>query len=1850
MKKPILSLLACWLSLQVAVPLGRAQQPGGLDPSFAPAKVDVAVQQIVACPGGRALVAGRFTTVNDTPVGPVVQLKADGTLDPDFANNNRSYLPAGDTKVNSIVVATDAFDRTYVAITSTPSFNGTLVRLYANGALDTGFHATIDGAPNAMVAQPNGQVIIAGSFSTLNGVTVQGNVARLKEDGSTDTTFDPGPRPGVPTPAFTFIYNLALQADGKLIVGGGLFPSFNAGLARLNSDGSTDATFALSNIPGLTFQDLLLLPGGDLLATYNTPTFDGQPYAYAARIKTHTADGTDGQLDPAFQPGNALPTFPRKTVVQTDGKLVFNLGGSIVRLDPDGSADRAFTFGAPSNTVLGVVYAQTTDGNLLAAGTLYVGGQYLEGVARLFGSVSGGATTVNVVVPGTANPWLARDGSTDAADTVPSQAPVRVVDLALNAGATLSFTADGAVDNAGSLPTGTPDGGSPFTHESENGVSGITAPLNGLVGVFIDDAAAGNVATPPDPLDFSTDASRDYLTLSPALGQMFFIGDGKTSGGAVQQVTVPAGARHLVLGSVDGFGWYNNTGAFAVTITPGDGGGNNNGGLNVPGTANLWLAGQDYSVFASNGADKAPGQSPVQIPNLTLDPNKGLTFDVTGNVTTGGTVQQEPDGGDFVTHAAENGVSGVKTHLGALIGVFVGDDAPSASARPNDLDYTLGAGVSANSYSPRLQQAFFIGNGEDTLTRTQTFYPPEGATRLFLGVMDNTVFNNNGGAFQVNVTTSAVDPSDLRVGENVTSSSTPGGNGSFALIGDVLTYTFTVRNFSQTALKNVSIRDALPSYIDPARTVVGDGFINDNAVVWSVGDLAPGATATRTLQVTLTKAAPLGLHYTNKGYTATADGFPNVTGRDFPDTLIESAVSVKITNNTATARPGGTVRFIYDLTNTTPTKFKKLTLTVPFLQGLYFSKAYFADSSGNAKPVDATGKLTARYDQPSNSAVFTLNALKGGDEVFLVLEATVALDFDPKGLVNLPGAQIVISKYTDGQPITLALDDSANALSGLPAEAPPKLAFGKSIVTGDIVTLLLAANPASATLLNSITLKPYLDLNPNQKNVQKIGAFTNLALLTSDQKELIFNPFIGSDTDADTGATVTTVAAPGAKPPNPFVTFALVYTNTGAGTAREVVISDSVPKGLEIDRDSFFVNGVATLASAIQFNNDGSFALTAKNIKPNKGGLIFYRAKVLVPTPPPDGVDLGGYIEPTSAQLSIAYLGSEVIAPAPEKILLTGPVHASISSTQTGDTATGGNVTYTMLYRNDGGQTITDFRVVSPVPPGGAFQSAQLLGVDQQPRMPNTAKSESLTKPAVGATSGLMVFHLGKVKPRGFGLVQVVYQMTSAVLQQSTQALVHQPYIAATGGLPVANHLPGDAPLHRQLRRIVTRDAGDTSIGAADSADTTHPADNPNGPHLGMTVSCFQSVVASDTIGYTVTAISLGNTNLSIPFIPYPYDPFVFFSVPVPDGTDYVGITGGIVGPADVTAKPFTDTSGRKYITGQFPALPNKGASWVTVSFRANGAASTTVLNPDIVLYDPLSATVLHSGPIVTTVVTPNDFFNIQRLVLLNTLNAPKTTTFTGPGFQQRVDQLNSKSRFTAVINAGYMALENGVLVIPTAEGNIVAQGGGNLVNTNGSNIVAQGGGNIVAQGGGNVVAQGGGNIIAQGGGNLISIKNIVNDQGQLIGQDGNGFTVANIFAGIVAQGGGNLQALHCASIVAQGGGNLQSVGVGVISRDGAGFAASADRVLAASAVELATGQSKLSGDVFRTSSGDATLMSGGFVGAAGAGGIKIDGLIRGTKGSSFINNTSAVGGVVRAGSGIIGENSSGIVAQGGGN
>ena len=94
-----------------------------------------------------------------------------------------------------------------------------------------------------MLVQPDRKIVVAGNA---NGSAMM-TVTRLMPNGAPDTTFDGD---GTATIDFGSTADLAagvvLQPDGKIVVGGYTQASEDVAVARLNTNGSPDATFGVA--------------------------------------------------------------------------------------------------------------------------------------------------------------------------------------------------------------------------------------------------------------------------------------------------------------------------------------------------------------------------------------------------------------------------------------------------------------------------------------------------------------------------------------------------------------------------------------------------------------------------------------------------------------------------------------------------------------------------------------------------------------------------------------------------------------------------------------------------------------------------------------------------------------------------------------------------------------------------------------------------------------------------------------------------------------------------------------------------------------------------------------------------------------------------------------------------------------------------------------------------------------------------------------------------------------------------------------------------------------------------------------------------------------------------------------------------------------------------------------------------------------------------------------------------------------------------------------------------------------------------------------------------------------------
>ncbi len=327
--------------------LARLHSDGRVDTSFhgflqssgsSPAGVD----HLVVLPDDRILVTGTFDQVNGEPIRQVVRMDADGNVDPTFLGSSLStdeggfVAPASGGKILVRSRALPGLKRLLADGTVDPSFaltnyleavysfaeqtDGKLVvvgarsgsisvyRFNPDGGHDAAFHSPVfDPAPLGtepphLLLQPDGQVLVGGTFTNVDGF-YRGSLVRLDTNGLVAPGFLPGFRglgatqlyivsPRIVIPTVRTVKALALQEDGKIVVGGDFAKFENLlvnGIVRLNANGSRDSQFmvgtgATSSSGVGTVASVAVAPGGFVLIAGRFEQVNDLPRRGVARL------------------------------------------------------------------------------------------------------------------------------------------------------------------------------------------------------------------------------------------------------------------------------------------------------------------------------------------------------------------------------------------------------------------------------------------------------------------------------------------------------------------------------------------------------------------------------------------------------------------------------------------------------------------------------------------------------------------------------------------------------------------------------------------------------------------------------------------------------------------------------------------------------------------------------------------------------------------------------------------------------------------------------------------------------------------------------------------------------------------------------------------------------------------------------------------------------------------------------------------------------------------------------------------------------------------------------------------------------------------------------------------------------------------------------------------------------------------------------------------------------------------------------------------------------------------------------------------------------------------------------
>lgn len=314
-----------------------------------------------------------------------------------------------------------------------------LARFHADGRLDETFQPALDGDVSALLVQPDGRIVVAGDFATVRPAGPAGTarvrfgLLRLEADGTLDETFDPRPLGG--SPSLAPVSALALDADGNLLIGGG-FTSLQphgsgtavarARLARLTPAGAVDPAFSPA-FDNLVFA-LAVQPDGRIVVGGGFTAVQGTGAAAATEAVRLVRLEADGTVDATFaaRADNRVLSL----VLEADGAIV--AGGDFLNVrgaDDDADVARAHLARWTAAGRLDTSYDPSADGSvgtlaLQRDGKLLVGGEFSS-----FHSIYAGTGTSRTYFA-----RLLRDGTVDTGFAPIVSSTVRAIALQADGG------------------------------------------------------------------------------------------------------------------------------------------------------------------------------------------------------------------------------------------------------------------------------------------------------------------------------------------------------------------------------------------------------------------------------------------------------------------------------------------------------------------------------------------------------------------------------------------------------------------------------------------------------------------------------------------------------------------------------------------------------------------------------------------------------------------------------------------------------------------------------------------------------------------------------------------------------------------------------------------------------------------------------------------------------------------------------------------------------------------------------------------------------------------------------------------------------------------------------------------------------------------------------------------------------------------------------------------------------------------------------------------------------------------------------------------------------------------------
>ncbi|MFC8734428.1 hypothetical protein ACFT5B_18390 [Luteimicrobium sp. NPDC057192] len=520
-------------------------------------------------------------------------------------------------------------------------------------------------------------------------------------------------------------------------------------------------------------------------------------------------------------------------------------------------------------------------------------------------------------------------------------------------------------------------------------------------------------------------------------------------------------------------------------------------------------------------------------------------------------------------------------------GVVVTDDPPTGmsvvsvgtpSQGTVDADLTWTVGHLDSGASATVQVTASVDTA-GTKTNTVTVGAP--------GIVDPTPDNNSDSATLVSVE----PPLDVAVGKSV---ATPAGIDHDAVpLGTTMTYTLTATNLpasdgTETDATGLVLRDRLPAGVTYVSSDDCDGTYAPATGLWTVGDLASGATATCEVVVT---ASDLGQQRNTVALDSVDQRDTNPTNNraSAAVTVIREAdLGITKSVDPTTAQPGDTVTYTVTVTNHGPNTAHDVTAVdpIPIVANITGSTASQGTFDVTTR-VWSIGDLTDGQDETLTVTVL-LDQRTGTFTNTVAIGQSDAVDPNPdndraQARLFVPAADIEVTKTVDDA--TPHVGDEVTFTVGVTNWGPDP---AQDVTVDDVLPAGLAYVSSNASTgsydpatgvwdvgtLAPVTLPREPRAGPAERlvitaRVTQTGTLTNTA--SSDRDDASpFDPVIDNNaasatitaTPAPANVVIDKSVTPGSVTVGSTVTYTIKVTQEGPGAADDVVVTDTFPAGV----------------------------------------------------------------------------------------------------------------------------------------------------------------------------------------------------------------------------------------------------------------------------------------------------------------------------------------------------------------------------------------------------------------------------------------------------------------------------------------------------------------------------------------------------------------------------------------------------------------------------------------------------------------------------------------------------------------